>query len=402
MRGIFPRKALGLIESFRRWIGHDFLLEKRRQHLSKLAVGSRLSSALLRERQPMFEAFDIYEKATNHRTRFPSKLDRELADLAAVAARFSRVAPTLNGDIERHHRHMILSPGFNSTYLEWKTAATFIVSNGAEISWLSPSHSGPEFIARAESCEFEVECKHVSHMITEFFGDDQAGALADCIIDIVSGHLLCGELSIDLLPEIADLSSSERLENVKRHLSGLTAGNLNVNVPKLFSISGTLHPTGTISVDASDWHRRMSDFNSSSARVYGFALARPPLAINPLVIQMSAPRRTGEILLNHLWDRKFKKAAEQCTGSRGAVLAIEWEGLEDADIFLESDGIQSLIHRTFDEYRHVAGIILRCNPSSKSSFGVVDFSTPAFIARSRVTHFPEVATIPKFDRPIQT
>lgn len=112
---------------------------------------------------------------------------------------------------------------------------------------------------------------------------------------------------------------------------------------------------------------------------------------------MTGPRRTGAALLNHLWERKFRKAAGQCTGDRGAVIVIEWEGLGNTATFADSDGIQALLARTFDECRHIAGIVMRCDTSPMRLGGMVNYATPAYLSRSSVTEYPMNAALLKFE-----
>lgn len=112
---------------------------------------------------------------------------------------------------------------------------------------------------------------------------------------------------------------------------------------------------------------------------------------------MIGPRRNGMDLVEYLWERKFSKAAGQCSGERGAVLVFEWEGIDDPSIFSESDGFFSLLARTFDEHRHVAAIVMRCDAAPTRLNGVIDYATGAYLAKSEVTNFPEVRDLLRMD-----
>jgi hypothetical protein len=177
--GIYPHRAYALIETFRRWIGADLLAEKRRHYRAKLMTKQGTATALLREKHPLLDSFDSYDKVTFGQRRVPKSLPDELTDLANVAAQFLVVGPTLEEEDARHHKHSPLGPGFRSTLLEWKTATTLVRVNDARLNWLPPSQVGPEFAAQAEGHELEVECKYVTHMVTELFGDAEAADLAD-------------------------------------------------------------------------------------------------------------------------------------------------------------------------------------------------------------------------------
>lgn len=123
------------------------------------------------------------------------------------------------------------------------------------------------------------------------------------------------------------------------------------------------------------------------------------MAIDPIAVFMRAPHRNGEQLLHHLWERKFKKAAEQCTGRRAALIVLEWEGVQDPSTFSTSDGIQALLERTFSEYKHVAAIALRCDSVPTRIGGIVDYSSRAYLARSHVTEHRKVAELIRLDQP---
>ena len=271
--GVYPQQAFEIIEKFRRWIGHDRIQEARSIYYANLVPRSSISTALLRETQPLIEAFETYESVTFGRRRVPKKLPDELADLAAVAAQYVVIGPTLAGDVERHHRHAICGPGFRSVLLEWKAASTLVRTNGASNAWFSPSQAAPEFVAKVADLEFEVECKYVSHMITELLGDDKASVFAETIVDALRMRNLCGEVTIELFPTETDRGENDQQAAIRHHLDHAQAGDFTVEIPDLLKLNASLVTSGTIIVSAEDWQAHMAKTKAPDSRAYGNALA---------------------------------------------------------------------------------------------------------------------------------
>jgi hypothetical protein len=300
----------------------------------------------------------------------------------------------------RHHRYSVVGAGYRSTLLEWKTASALARTNDALIAWLPPSNRGPEFIARAEGQEFEVECKYVSHMITELFGDSEAATVAHVIFSQLQSRGLSGEVHIEVTEEFAALSGEDRVAVVAQSLTNFAAGNSLVEIAGQLRLASDLRLADGFAVDAGEWRKGMMRRKEHDARAYGHAVARPPCAVDPITLYMTGPRRGPLDLLNHVWEVKFKKAAEQCSGDRGAVLAFEWEGIGETSTFVESDGMQDLLSRTFSEFPHIAAVVMRCDNSPTRMGGVIDYATQAYITKSNVTRFPRVAELLRFDHPL--
>src|SRR3546814_1677049 len=88
-------------------------------------------------------------------------------------------------------------------------------------------------------------------------------------------------------------------------------------------------------LDARDLQRQIKESSGHDARLYLQARATSQVAVDPIDLQLTGPRRTAIELIEYLWKRKFCKAAAQCTGERGAFLVFEWEGIEDTAVFRE-------------------------------------------------------------------
>lgn len=380
-------------------IGHDRLVQKTAEYRSTARANNGIVVARLRDNQPLIEAFEEYEKATRHRQRSLRTIGGQLADLANVAAHCRVVAPTLLDTVERHHRDKLtnLNGQLKPLLLEWKTASHFARAYDAEIAWLPVDQTGPEFIARMGGLECEVECKRQSHMIVELLGLAEADDLANRIIDHVARTHLRGSLLLHV-PDNFQKSSVEDAEAWAESLASIGGpGEVNVELPGGLRLEGEVFSADGSGTNASEWQAMLRDHHRDDARLYSQAKAAGQIAFDPITLQMIGPRRSGLDLVEYLWDKKFSKAAGQCSGERGAFLVFEWEGIDDPSIFRDSDGILSLLARTFDENRHVAAIAMRCDSAPKRLGGLIDYATGAYLAKSEVTNFPEVRDLLRLD-----
>ena len=398
-RDVYPHQAGVLIDGLRRFIGHDTLVQRTREYRSAESQRGSLRMVRLRDHQPLIEAFEAYEKATRRRQRRLRAIDDQLGDLANVAAHYGVVAPTLAGAVLNHHREKLinLNGQLKPLLLEWKTASHFAQTHVADIAWLPVDQSGPEFIARWAGLECEVECKRQSHNIVDLLGLSEADILAQRIIDHVTQANLCGDLLIQA-PDDFQCSTIDDVEFWASSLAGIRdPGSVAIELPGGLRLNGELALAGASPIGVSDWHAMLEECHLDDARLYSQAKAVGRLVCDPIVLQVVGPRRTGVDLVEHLWNRKFSKAAAQCSGRRGAMLAFEWEGIADPSIFRDSDLLVSLMDRTFDEHRHVAAIAMRCDAAPARMGGLIDYATGAYLARSRVTDFPDVRDALRLD-----
>jgi hypothetical protein len=388
-----------LIEELRRFIGHERLMEQTGKYHSAGRVSNGVRMARFRENQPLIEAFEVYEKATFHRQQPLRSVDDVIGDLANVAAQCHVVVPTVTDAIRRHHREKLidLNGQLKPLLLEWKTVSHFVRTYDATIAWLPVDHSGPEFIARIGDIECEVECKRQSHMIIDLLGQTEADDLAGRIIQ----HVMRANLRGNLFVHAPDDFDRRTLNDSGAWETALTAiahaGELNIALPGGLRLMGEVFVADGYAVDVNDWQHQMREDRQPDARLYSQARAVSHAAVDPIELQMTGPRRTAEELIEYLWERKFSKAAEQCSKERGAMLVFEWEGIEDPAIFMDSRGFQGLLAKTFYEHRHVAAISMRCDSAPTRMAGLINYSTDAYLAKSEVTSFPRVRDLIRLD-----
>jgi len=396
---VYPHEAGTLVERLRRFIGHDRLIQQTTAYHAAVRASNGVRMARYREKQPLIEAFEAYEKSTLHRQRPLRSVDDELADLANVAAQCHVVDSTLVDPVRQHHREKLidLNGQLKPLLLEWKTACHFVKTYGADIAWLPVNQSGPEFIASMHGIECEVECKRQTHMVIELLGQTEADILAGRIIDHVMKAGLRGHLFAHV-PDDFDHNSLGESEAWEMALASIAdPGTLDVRLPGGLHLEGEMIPADGYAIDVNVWQRQTRENRRDEARLYAQARAASPAAIDPVELQMMGPRRTTKELIEYLWTRKFNKAAAQCSKQRGAVLVFEWEDIADPSIFEDTSWFQDLLARTFDEHRHVAAIAMRCDSAPTRMGGLIDYATGAYLAKSNVTEFPKARNLLRLD-----
>jgi len=349
----------------------------------------------MRERQPLIEGFVAYDKQTLRGHRRIRSLSEQISDLSNVGMYCHVIAPTLDGRIASVHRDKLinLDGQLHPLLLEWRLASHYANTQHADLAWFDVDQSSPEFVARAQGIEWEVECKRVSHMVAELLGDSEADVLAASIIQRLSTEGLCGEVSLRVTLNFARLSKTDQAATIRSLMSGVGPGQISTTEDGLAQLSGTLRQAAGCRMDATAWYRKVQMQSLPGSRGYAQAAAVEGQAEDPIALFLEGPQRPSNELLDYLWARKFKKAAEQCTGDRGAVLAFEWEGIVDASEFESMNAMQALMMRTFDEHRNIAAILMACDPGPMRMSGTTSYAVHAYEAQSKVTKFPRVLDI---------
>lgn len=395
--GIRPDQAAAMIERLRQFIGHDSLMERTHEYFSPARQIDGVRIARMRERQPLIEGFQAYERATRHRQRPLRIIDTGLRDLAHIAALYRVVAGTLPDALAKHQRDKLISLDgqLKPLLLEWKSALHAVRNRDAQIAWW-PSGS-PEFVVRSDGLEWEVECKRQSDMVVELLGNSEADALAAMIIDAVRDAGAMGDVLVTVPASVSGDSERVALPDVgeiRRVLTTISLdGNVLAELPGGIRMEGQLRPFDGVAIEPGAWEDDARRNLAPDARGYFDAHRVGSMTVNPISVRMIGPRRTGTRLAEYLWKKKFERGASRCSGERAAVLVFEWEGLDSPEVFAESQGMQDLFAQTFDTFRHVAAIIMRCDHAPSHINHELDYSVGAFAVGSRVTQYPDVAAM---------
>ena len=394
-RNVYPDEACAFVESLRQFITHEELARRTAEYQSPQRQRDGVQIARMRERQPLIEGFLAYDKQTLRGHRRIRSLSEQVGDLANVGMYCHVLAPTLDGRIASVHRDKLtnLDGQLHPLLLEWRLASHYANRRQAHLAWFDVDQSSPEFVARAQGIEWEVECKRVSHMISELLGDSEADALATSVIQRITAEGLCGDVSLRVTLNFARLSKAEQAAKIQSLMSGVAPGQIATMDDDLAQLTGTLRRATRLRMDALDWYRKVQMRSTPGARGYAQAVAVDGQAEDPIVLFLDGPQRASNDLVDHLWARKFKKAADQCTGDRGAVLVFEWEGVTDPSEFESMNAMQALVMRTLDEHRNVAAILMACDPGPMRMAGTTSYAVRAYEAQSKVTKFPRVIDV---------
>jgi hypothetical protein len=351
----------------------------------------------MRERQPLIEAFEEYDKQSSGGRYRLTNIDSQIADLASVGMYCHVITPTFTDALSHVHRDKLinLDGQLHPLALEWRLAAHFANKLESELAWFEVDQSSPEFVARARGLEWEVECKRVSHMVSELLGDAEADELADHIMRKAISDALCGEITLRVTLDFSRLSAADRIARLQSLMATVQPGSICARDEGFIELTGRLGRASGQRTSADLWYQKVRALQIPGARRYAHASAVEGYAVDPLIVLLAGPQRASLELLDHLWERKFKKAAGQCTGDRGAILVFEWAGIDDANFF-KTNAMQALMMRTLKEFRNVATILMTCDPGPTRIAGPMDFSVSAYVARSKVTDFPAVAELAHF------
>jgi hypothetical protein len=319
----------------------------------------------------------------------------EIVHLANVAALAQVVVPSLPSKLADHHRIALvnLDGQLHPLLTEWEMTAQLARLHQAEIAWTPPGASGPELIARIGSVEVDIECKYASTMVTQLLGDNEADRLGAACLEAIRSTGLRGHVTLDV-PLAMVRDTDALLDSLPLAIQAIvTSGLLDADLPGGLHLKGKLvHPSGEM-LHRDAWMQQMRAAQSSSARLYATAARSGDFAIDPLTVSIDAPGKDRQALYGDLWVKKFKKAAEQCSGVRGAIILIDWEGEDDPSLFQYHPLFQGLIERTLREYPYVNRIIMRCDNAVTGIDGVSSFSRAAYSAENNFPTFPASAPI---------
>jgi hypothetical protein len=391
--GYFPHQVVARIKALRQFIGPERLKDLIQAYLLAQQRGTGVEIYRLREHQPLIEGFDAYRRATFGRRQPMQKIGPELHALANIAGNYAVVAPTLPPDLAEHQRDKLVNfDGLMAPQLlEWTTASAISRVPDCEIAWFPVHATGPEFAVRGAGLEWEMECKRLSPMVVELLGESEAGRFAGRVLEFLHREGWQGQLDLTVPPERPNDSVAEDVVTALRSID--FSAPVEKTLPSGIQVRAQLRRKTGTPRPAQDWQAAINLGKRHDSRLYAMGSAQADMVLDPLVLQLAGPQRTADQLIEHLWERKFRKAASQCTSGRAAALVFEWQGIGEARIFQDSPVMQQLMERTFDDFRNLAFIAMRCVQPPRKLGRSIDFSVNGYSAISKVTQFPDVASL---------
>lgn len=394
-----------MIRALRAFLGADRLDAAIRVYRTEWGTRGGIRSMRLHDKQPLLDAFENFERRTACGRKL-KRLTPDLSDLAHVAALAKAVVPTLDERVAEQHRSSLLSleGQLKPLLLEWKTAAQLIRTHKAELAWISSGRGrAPEFIARASGVEVEIECKYQTSMVGQILGEAEADRLAQEILERISTQGLYGDLELDVPAEGIQIDDAI-IAAVRRTLDEqLCLGSVDVVLPGCGSLRGKLKAQDERLISQRQWRRELEGLKSTRAyvRAYGRAKSHGDDRLSsPIALSVMARVKTAQELATDLWEKRFRKAAMQCTGCRGAILVFEWERIEDPHLFAAQNILSALIDRVLSDFPHVARVVMRCRSDPVRYNGMVSYEAKAFSRDNPSPVYPEVLDFLQLDAPL--
>jgi len=405
--GAYPTSLIAsqvapLIRNLRGFIGAERLKHAAKNYRSEPGLQGQIRTLRLREYQPLIEAFSLFDKLTLNGARPLRRLHPGLSELASVAAMGCAVIPTLDPSTAEHQREMLVSLDgrCKPLLLEWSSATQAIRHHAAKLAWTPPGIHGGEFVALANGIEFEVECKRQTTMVSQLLGEKEADRILALIMEVSRYKKLQGELWVELTePDNGNINDEiHDLDKILRQNLGV--GDVSIELSKNAHLRGHLdfYDGHAISLDA--WKQRLETARREPGHGIGNALSVGGYVMEPLLVHILSPIKSAEDFKDYLWEKKFKKAASQCSGKRGAILMFEWEGVSHPQLFVDARLFEALTKDTFDQYRHVARLVMRCEEETSRTKTGYQATTPVYSMDSKVTSFPDVLQFLKIDLPL--
>jgi hypothetical protein len=396
-----PAQAEALIRKLRAFLGAERIRTATMKFLQRQTLGSRTQAYWLLEDQPIVDALVEFEKLTmggNRPLKLRSIKGLHISYLLYVANLCKWISPTLSESRRKDHVDRLLSIDgqFFPLIVEWEVAHFYMTRYCASIDWFKER---PEFIARSGELEWEVECKRLSSDFFAKLKSNSARAVADIVAQAAVELKLEGELVVEVPPRFVDLADTPLLDEFGKELRAcLRSGASNGTLACGLTVRSNVTPRSNRSIPGEQAMQIPQSPFSSSARNFRFGqLVAGGRVSNDLVVRIVVPQMNEDEMRKHLrW--KLSKAADACTGKRGAVLVFECSWVDDLGELVKLVGADELIGNLFKDYRHVAAFAFRSAGRMISYPFTTRIRKLVYQRRSSDTCYPEIAELDQHRR----
>jgi len=395
-----PAQAEALIRKLRAFLGAERVKTATMKFLQRQTLGSRTQAYWLLEDQPIVDALVEFEKLTmggNRPLKLRSMKGLHISYLLYVANLCRWIAPTLNESRKKDHVARLLSIDgqFFPLIVEWEIAHFYMTRYRASIEWFKER---PEFMARSGELEWEVECKRLSSDFFAKLKSDSARAVADLVAHAAVELKLEGELVVEVRPGLVDLAGTPLLEEFGKELrTFLRSDTSNGTLACGLTIRSNLTPRSNRSIPGEQAMQIPQSPISSSAINFRFGhLVAGGRVSNDLIVRIVGPQMNEDEMREHLRG-KLTKAADACTGKRGAVLVFECSWIDELAGLVKLVGADELIGNLFKNNRHVAAFAFRSAGRMISDQFATRIRKLVYQRRSSETCYPEIAELDQYD-----
>jgi hypothetical protein len=395
------RDLAAYVRRFRSFLRQENIDEASQQLADLDAEGNPFRSAIVREKQPWVDAFLDFDRRTLNGTRLLRMrgLPISLLRAAACGKTLERVEATLSEPLKDHMRARLLAlHGLSEpVMMEWDVAH-FYLRHGFRLTWTVPGTPGPEFRCERGDLRFEVECKRVTRFAKEILGDRDATTLGYGVVRALADRNLCGDIVLDTLVRRSP-SEAEVVELVQGAISMPAPPFLDIDVPTVGRISGEIRAipdsarVGIRNHIVNRCEQRSHDFR-------GFGCTVPlgaQRALDSIVLWLRGPRRSQAEHLAHI-ESRVTEAAEQLSDDSAGLVAIEMEGITDAELFRDRAPFREMNIRAFQANPSLAAMLWRCDLDFVAVQGGFSPNHLMFVERNGDCHVAGAAEIPLLDQ----
>jgi hypothetical protein len=291
----------------------------------------------------------------------------------------------------------------NGNYLEpilfeVDTAAHFW-QLGYEVEWVSSSVRdgvrSPEFIARSEHHELEVECKHQSADSGRRVIRPKFYRLVDALLDPVSSRGLVGKILITV-PGRIPTSEKWKRDVVQAVSSSIRSGAAPIRLADGTEITRDLHNVRDLIIPASDLQLEISRLQTPYAHFVIRATRDATGTINALIVRLSS--QSDDSILDSIFE-DLKDANKQLTGQRAALISCFVPEIRSFKGLQSNSALAHMTYTFFENHAspHVYAVSYTSDIISFNAGLYISESMPAIVFRNHKydsrfgTEFPIMA-----------
>ncbi|HEY8024997.1 MAG TPA: hypothetical protein VIF60_10555 [Burkholderiaceae bacterium] len=378
------------IDNFIKFVG----IGRLKQSAASLRKGVKLSRGLVHRYHvaeaasfTWWSALDEYEWGRRPFSGY--RFSDNIIALGKDATKLETLLPTMPESVRRKFAGSFGARAGAPAALFEMTMAHHFHNSGYKLEWCEDVGAPmPEFVARKQGLELEVECKQLS-----IDTGRRVARLDFCqFCDLLYQQLRPLELMGDLHVDVDERLSNKRQDQV-RMVSDI------VKTLKRGKGEGVFD-WGNVTMHMLPDDRALIDF----ARVEAAHLRNKPLqahfammardrdgsATAPIAVSLTCRKADG--VLKCVYDTLADAARIQLSGIRPGVICLFIPGIEDFNDLAQGSGLEAITRKFFDSENrsHVAGVVYSSNELIARSVAGVNFSTQALAYRNLSCRFPEV------------
>ena len=397
---IRAEEVRNLINKLRRFLGYAAVEKSLRRYRNSLqSSGPVVREYYLRNRHPWWGAFIEYFELERSGKSIKRNLTTGIKLLAADGKRISILQEFMPEKVREKYKRDLVDDKRAYDYLFEIHIAWHFYSKGCEIQWhKDDSRKHPEFIAKSQDFQFNVECKRISVDIARKIHRKDFYGFADKLIPEIEKRNYAGKL---------DFTLKDRLKSGA--FGKLCAKALKVIDGGILDADCEIAPFGSLALDLSccchgviDMNERWNNFyerKPDNAHGTIFARSKSGRPVDP--IELTVMSEKADTVLDGIKDR-ISRAETQLDESKPGLIACFLEGVNgfELDKLKSKSGLQLMTNDLLakDKFSHIAGISYSSESMVKKGWNSEEIFNSALFFRNHKCKFKEAKTF-KFMSP---